>query len=99
MLQIGRSNQSKGNADRENLHRAADMWLHPPTNELFVADGYGNHRVVVFDAGTGAFKRMWGALRQHAGGRRPLRGGRRSSRSPATRAAAVQHRPRRARRQ
>ena len=31
------------------------------TNELFVADGYGNHRVVVIDADTGAFKRMWGA--------------------------------------
>ena len=36
--------------------------MHPPTNELFVADGYGNHRVVVFDADTGAFKRMWGAF-------------------------------------
>jgi DNA-binding beta-propeller fold protein YncE len=27
-----------------------------------VADGYGNHRVIVFDADTGAFKRMWGAF-------------------------------------
>jgi hypothetical protein len=26
-----------------------------------VADGYFNHRVVVFDADTGAFKRTWGA--------------------------------------
>jgi len=26
-----------------------------------VADGYGNRRVIVFDAETGAFKRMWGA--------------------------------------
>jgi len=34
----------------------------PTTNELFVADGYGNHRVIVFDADTGAFKRMWGAF-------------------------------------
>lgn len=30
-------------------------------NELYVADGYGNHRVIVFDAGTGAYKRHWGA--------------------------------------
>jgi len=60
--QIGRSNQSKGNADTQNVHRAADVWLHSPTNELFVADGYGNHRVVVFDATSGAFKRMWGAF-------------------------------------
>jgi sugar lactone lactonase YvrE len=31
------------------------------TNELFVADGYGNKRVIVFDATTGAYKRHWGA--------------------------------------
>ena len=62
VLQIGRSNQSKGNADTRNLHRAADAWVYPKTNELFVADGYGNHRVAVFDANGGAFKRMWGAF-------------------------------------
>jgi DNA-binding beta-propeller fold protein YncE len=62
VMQIGRSNQSKGNADTRNVHRAADVWVHPRTNELFVADGYGNHRVAVFDAETGAFKRMWGAF-------------------------------------
>jgi hypothetical protein len=62
VMQIGRSNQSKGNADTRNVHRAADVWAYPRTNELFVADGYGNHRVVVFDAETGAFKRMWGAF-------------------------------------
>ena len=62
LLQIGRSNQSHGNADTQNVHRAADMWLHPQTNELFVADGYGNHRVVVFDGDKGTFKRMWGAF-------------------------------------
>ena len=62
VMQIGRSNQSKGNADTRNVHRAADIWVHPQTNELFVADGYGNHRVAVFDADSGAFKRMWGAF-------------------------------------
>src|SRR5712671_1986398 len=62
VLQIGKSNQSKGNADTANVHRAADGWVNPTTNELFVADGYGNHRVIVFDADTGAFKRMWGAF-------------------------------------
>jgi len=68
VLQIGRSNQSKGDADTVNVHRAADAWVHPPTNELFVADGYGNHRVIVFDADTGAFKRMWGAFGKPPGG-------------------------------
>jgi hypothetical protein len=62
VLQIGKSNQSKGNADTANVHRAADAWVHPATNEVFVADGYGNHRAIVFDADTGAFKRMWGAF-------------------------------------
>ena len=62
VMQIGRSNQSTGNADTRNVHRAADVSVYPRTNELFVADGYGNHRVVVFDANTGAFKRMWGAF-------------------------------------
>ena len=62
VMQIGHSNQSKGNADTTNVHRAADAWVYQPTNELFVADGYGNHRVIVFDADTGKFKRMWGAF-------------------------------------
>ncbi|MBV9505095.1 MAG: hypothetical protein JO323_08845 [Acidobacteriia bacterium] len=67
VMQIGHSNQSKGNADTLNLHRPADAWVYPPTNEIFVADGYGNHRVVVFDADSGKFKRMWGAF-----GNRPV---------------------------
>jgi DNA-binding beta-propeller fold protein YncE len=62
VMQIGHSNQSKGNADTRNVHRAADVWVYPRTNELFVADGYGNHRVAVFDRNSGAFKRMWGAF-------------------------------------
>ena len=66
-MRIGQSNESKGNADTRNVHRAADVWVHPQTNELYVADGYGNHRVIVFDAETGAYKRMWGAF-----GNRPV---------------------------
>ena len=62
VMQIGRSNQSKGNADTRDLHRPADVWVYPQTNELFVADGYGNHRIAVFDADSGKFKRMWGAF-------------------------------------
>ena len=68
VLQVGRSNQSKGDNDTVNVHRAADAVVHAATNELFVADGYGNHRVIVFDADTGAFKRMWGAFGKPPGG-------------------------------
>jgi DNA-binding beta-propeller fold protein YncE len=62
VMQIGRSNQSKGNTDPANVHGAADVTVYPKTNELFVADGYGNRRVIVYDADTGGFKRMWGAF-------------------------------------
>ena len=62
VMQLGHSNQSKGNADTQNFRRPADEWVYQPTNELFVADGYGNHRVAVFDADSGKFKRMWGAF-------------------------------------
>jgi hypothetical protein len=62
VLQVGRRNQSQGNADTTNLHQPADAHLHAGTNELFVADGYGNQRVIVLDAASGKFKRMWGAF-------------------------------------
>jgi hypothetical protein len=62
VMQIGHKGQSKGNKDTENVNQAADTFVYAPTNELFVADGYGNRRIIVFDADTGAFKRMWGAF-------------------------------------
>ena len=62
VLQIGRRDQSGGNADTENFRQPADMWVYPETNELFVADGYGNRRVIVIDVNTGVFKRQWGAF-------------------------------------
>ena len=61
LMQIGKPGQSHGDADTHNLNRPADVRVDPATNELFVADGYGNHRVIVFDAATGAYKRHWGA--------------------------------------
>jgi NHL repeat len=61
LLQIGRHGQSKGSNDIQNLGQPAGIFVYPKTNELFVADGYGNRRVIVFDADTGAYKRHWGA--------------------------------------
>jgi DNA-binding beta-propeller fold protein YncE len=61
LLQIGRRGQSTGSLDTLNVNNAADLQVDAKTNELYVADGYVNRRVVVFDADTGAFKRMWGA--------------------------------------
>ena len=39
----------------------AGIWVDPGTNEVFIADGYGNRRVVVYDGDTGEYLRHWGA--------------------------------------
>jgi DNA-binding beta-propeller fold protein YncE len=61
LMQIGHPMKSQGSNDTENLKGAAKMFLDKDTNELYVADGYGNHRVIVYDAETGKYKRHWGA--------------------------------------
>ena len=75
VMQVGRKGQSKGNADTQNMHGAADVVFYAKTNEIFVADGYFNNRVIVLDADTGRFKRMWGAFgnapTDPPGGKRP----------------------------
>ena len=53
VMQVGQSNKSSGNTDTRNLHRPADVSVYRKTNEVFVADGYGNHRLIVFDADSG----------------------------------------------
>jgi len=62
VLQIGHRGQSKGNTDTENVHQPTDTFVDTSAKEIYVADGYGNKRVVVFDSETGKFKRMWGAF-------------------------------------
>ena len=62
VMQIGKGGHKKTNKDTENFWRPADVFVYPKTNELFVADGYGNTRIIVFDADNGKFKRMWGAF-------------------------------------
>jgi hypothetical protein len=61
LMQIGKPNTGAGSNDTANLKLPAKTLVDPKTNELYVADGYGNRRVIVFDADTGAYKRHWGA--------------------------------------
>ena len=61
LMQIGKPRSSKGSNDIANLRLPAKTFIDKQTNEVYVADGYGNHRVIVFDADTGAYKRHWGA--------------------------------------
>jgi hypothetical protein len=43
------------------LYQAADMVVDPSTNRLYVADGYGNRRVLIVDADTGKYIGHFGA--------------------------------------
>ena len=61
LMQIGKAGKTKGSNDVENLRRPAKIFVDKQTNEVYVADGYGNHRVIVYDAETGKYKRHWGA--------------------------------------
>src|ERR1700681_1991209 len=61
LMQIGKPGQSKGSNDTENLRLPAKTFIDRVANEVYVADGYGNHRVIVYDAETGKYKRHWGA--------------------------------------
>jgi NHL repeat len=43
------------------LYQAADMVVDAATNRLYIADGYGNRRVLIVDAGTGQYIGRFGA--------------------------------------
>jgi DNA-binding beta-propeller fold protein YncE len=62
LMQVGGRSVSKGSKDPKSVNKPGDLFVSAKTNEVYVADGYGNRRVIVFDADTGAFKRMWGAF-------------------------------------
>ncbi len=61
LLQIGRLGQTGGSNDTENLGRPADFGVDEAAQEIYIADGYGNRRVVVYDLETGEYRRHWGA--------------------------------------
>ena len=61
VMQIGKIAPTKGSNDTTQLGKPAETTVDNAANEIYVADGYGNRRVIVFDATTGAYKRHWGA--------------------------------------
>jgi DNA-binding beta-propeller fold protein YncE len=65
-LVIGQFDKTGGSNDTTLMGRPSEIWVDPADNEVFVADGYGNRRVIVFDGATGKYLRHWGAY-----GRRP----------------------------
>jgi DNA-binding beta-propeller fold protein YncE len=60
LLQIGAPGKMDGPDSQTTLNRPAAVAVDNAANEVYVADS-GNHRIVVFDSETGAYKRHWGA--------------------------------------
>jgi hypothetical protein len=62
VMEIGHpSDAPMKNSDISILGRPAGIEVDEKAREVYIADGYLNRRVIVFDSETGAFKRMWGA--------------------------------------
>jgi DNA-binding beta-propeller fold protein YncE len=61
LAQYGKPGTTDGSASKTSFNRPANLDIDAAANEVYVADGYGNKRVVVLDANTGAYKRHWGA--------------------------------------
>jgi DNA-binding beta-propeller fold protein YncE len=61
VLTIGTYDKTGGSNDTTLLGGPAGIWVDPKTNEAFIADGYRNRRVIVFDGATGKYLRHWGA--------------------------------------
>jgi hypothetical protein len=61
LQQLGTHNVHNGSNDTKNFWRPARLFEDPGATEMYVADGYGNRRVIVIDRDTGAYKRHWGA--------------------------------------
>ena len=61
VLTIGEPGINKGSDAPDHLGGPANFYVEPKTNEIFIADGYRNKRVVVYDAETGKYLRHWGA--------------------------------------
>jgi DNA-binding beta-propeller fold protein YncE len=69
LLQIGKRGRfdtsdgtrqgTRNNSSREQFFLPAGVAIDPDNGDIYVADGYGNRRVAVFDQ-TGKFLRQWG---------------------------------------
>jgi len=67
LLTIGTPGKMEGADSQTTLNRPAAVAYDAAANEVFVADS-GNHRVAVFDADSGAYKRHWFAYGEKTAG-------------------------------
>ncbi len=61
LLTIGVAGETAGSNDTARLGRPSDIAVDIDAREVFIADGYGNRRVIVFNSDSGDYKRHWGA--------------------------------------
>lgn len=61
LFQLGKHGVHNGSNDPQNFWQATKIFEDTSANEVYISDGYGNRRVIVFDRDTGKFKRLWGA--------------------------------------
>jgi hypothetical protein len=62
LMQIGHPSTDPPNSLRTDiLGRPAGIEVDADAHEVYIADGYMNKRVIVFDSDKGTFKRLWGA--------------------------------------
>ena len=62
LMQIGHPSSDPPNSLRTDiLGRPAGIEVDAEAHEVYIADGYMNRRVIVFDSDKGTFKRLWGA--------------------------------------
>jgi DNA-binding beta-propeller fold protein YncE len=66
LLQLGQRGMPGNDDSRTHLGRPTSAYHNTATREVFISDGYANHRVIAFNSDSGEFTRMWGAY-----GKRP----------------------------
>jgi hypothetical protein len=82
LLQIGKKGVCDGpcgeaastNSSKTMLNEPANMTVDPSNGDIYIADGYGNHRVVVFNK-NGVWQRQWGSAGKAPGQFSPTGGG------------------------
>jgi DNA-binding beta-propeller fold protein YncE len=61
LFQVGKHGVHNGSNDTGNFWMPTKASFDPAAKEVYIADGYGNRRVIVLDSATGTYKRHWGA--------------------------------------